>query len=291
MKRLIAVLLAVLMLSGCQLASEEQKGNRMEDKLVGVFVTFNHLDLEFDIEGWLRDNPGALKDGGVTLEPGEGMEYGGRLWAEVTEEGWRFPEHEGIVMGQMWREDYWVGFSTEGFCEHETSSHRTDTLDSIEEEGTVCFPAGAEVMLCANPVYMTPEGTYYAVQGNSFHSQLEDGSMSQSVSDERTWTVEGETHTYRAQFTTTVQGVTLADTVVMVWMSGDHRELGRAEYVPGELPEALTPPAEAAYLIVEEVTGGESARKLYQPGDEPVRVFYQGEQPWCLPEFVEIQWT
>ena len=202
MKKLIALLLALCLLTGCQLASEEKNEDQFQDKLVGVLVTFEPLDLDFDIEGYLRDNPGVLKGEEVVLEPGEGLEYGQRLWAEVSEEGWSFPGIEGMVMGQMRREDHWMGFSTEGFCEHKTEVERTDTLDAIDEEGTVYFPSGSEVLLCAHPVYMTPDGAYYALQGSSFHSTVDSGSMSQSVSDEKTWNVDGQETIYRAKFTT-----------------------------------------------------------------------------------------
>ena len=79
MKRIFALILLVCLLSGCQLASEEKHEDQRQDKLVGVFVTFEPMELGFDIEGWLNDNPGALKDGDVTLEPGEGMAYQEKL--------------------------------------------------------------------------------------------------------------------------------------------------------------------------------------------------------------------
>ena len=101
MKKLLALILAVLMLTGCQLASEEKNEDQFQDKLVGVLVTFEPLDLDFDIEGYLRDNPGVLKGEEVVLEPGEGLEYGQRLWAEVTEEGWSFPGIEGTTLRQF----------------------------------------------------------------------------------------------------------------------------------------------------------------------------------------------
>ena len=53
MKKLIALILAVCMLAGCQLASEEKTEVPYQDKLVGVFVTFEPMDLGFDIEGWI----------------------------------------------------------------------------------------------------------------------------------------------------------------------------------------------------------------------------------------------
>lgn len=290
MKRLIAIILAVLMLSGCQLASEEKREDQLQDKLVGVFVTFDHMDLEFDIEGWLSDNPDAFRDGDVTLEPGESMAYAGKLPVTVGEDGWVVPEHEGLSIGRYWNGEYWTGFSTEGICELNSHINAGDNGDTIDVEGTVYFPAGAQVMLCTNPVYQTAEGEYYVMQGTTFQSSLETGSMSQSIEDEKTWIVDGEETIYSAKFTTTVQGVHLAQQVTLIWMSAEHEELDRAEYVPGQLPESVTPVAGAAYLIAEETAGEKVTRMLHQPGDEPIRVFCQSEQPWCLPDFMQVDW-
>ena len=289
MKRIFALILAVCMLSGCQLASEEKREDRHQDKLAGVFVTFERLDLDFDIEGWLNDNPGALKDGEVTLEPGEGMAYQEKLPVTLSDEGWVVPGHEGISVGRYWNGEYWTGFSSEGICELNSNISATDAGDNIMVEGTVYFPADAEVMLCANPVYQTPEGEFYVIQGNSFHSHLQTGAMSQSVRDEKTWTENGTSHTFCAEFKTTVQGVELAEKVVLVWMDANHRELERAEYDPRELPESIE--ADCAYLIVEEITVANITRTLYQPEDEQITVYYQGDQPWCLPKFTKLLWV
>ena len=289
MKKLIALILAVCMLAGCQLASEEKTEDPYQDKLVGVFVTFEPMELGFDIEGWLNDNPGALKDGDVTLEPGEGMAYQEKLPVTLSEEGWIVPGHEGISVGRYWNGEYWTGFSGEGICELNSNISATDAGDNIAVEGIVYFPADAEVMLCTNPVYQTPEGEFYVVQGNSFHSHLQTGSMSQSVKDEKTWTENGTSHTFCAEFKTTVQGVELAEKVVLVWMDANHRELERAEYDPRELPESIE--ADCAYLIVEEITVANITRTLYQPEDEQITVYYQGDQPWCLPKFTKLLWV
>ena len=289
MKRIFALILLVCLLSGCQLASEEKHEDQRQDKLVGVFVTFEPMELGFDIEGWLNDNPGALKDGDVTLEPGEGMAYQEKLPVTLSEEGWIVPGHEGISVGRYWNGEYWTGFSSEGICELNSNIAATDAGDNIAVEGTVYFPADAEVMLCTNPVYQTPEGEFYVIQGNSFDSAVETGSMSQSVKDEKTWTDDGTAYTFCAEFKTTVQGVELAKKVVLVWMDANHRELERAEYDPRELPESIE--ADCAYLIVEEITVANITRTLYQPEDEQLTVYYQGDQPWCLPKFTKLLWV
>lgn len=288
MKKLTAIILAVLLLSACQLASTEKNETIMGDKLVGVFVTFGPLDLAFDIEGYIRDN--GVSDGEVITG---GNEYEGRLYAELGETGWSFPGYEGLIMGQRWCGDHWSGFTTEGFGGTDTHVTGTDTLDQIEETSTIYVPRDTEnFTFYCNPVYMTPEGEYYAVQGDSFTSGTEEiYGMSQSVSDEQTWTEDDVTYTYSAKYTTCIEGVQLADTVTLIQMSADHEELARAEYTPGDMPESITPEADTAYLIVEESAADSITRTLYQPGDEHVKVFCKTDHVYCLPQFTEICWA
>jgi hypothetical protein len=114
--------------------------------------------------------------------------------------------------------------------------------------------------------------------------------MSPRVNDEETWTENGTETRYSAEFTTTVRAVTPAEQVAVIWMSEDHRPLGREEYLPGQLPETLIPAEGAVYLIVEEISGEGTARSLWQPGGEMLTVYYRGQQPWCLPETAQILW-
>ena len=288
MKKLIALILAVCMLAGCQLASEEKKEDPYQDKLVGVFVTFEPMELGFDIEGWIEDN--GITDGAeISME--ESLQYQEKLPVTLSDEGWVVPGYEGISVGRYWNGEYWTGFSGEGICEMNSNIAAGDDGDNIKVEGTVYFPADAEVMLCTNPVYQTPEGEFYVVQGQSFHSNVGTGSMSQSVRDEKNWTENGTSYTFCAEFKTTVQGVELAEKVVLVWMTADHTEVSRAEYDPNALPESVTPAEGAAYLIVEEIAGENITRTIYQPEDEQITVYYRGEQPWCLPDFAKILWN
>lgn len=288
MKKLIALVLAISMLAGCQLASEEKTEDSYQDKLVGVFVTFEPMELGFDIEGWIEDN--GITDGAeISME--ESLQYQEKLSVTLSDEGWIVPGHEGISVGRYWNGEYWTGFSGEGICALNSNIAAGDDGDNIKVEGTVYFPADAEVMLCTNPVYQTPEGEFYVVQGQSFHSNVGTGSMSQSVRDEKTWTQDGTAYTFCAEFKTTVQGVELAEKVVLVWMGKDNGELSREEYIPGELPESVTPAEGAAYLIVEEIAGENITRTIYQPEDEQITIYYQGDQPWCLPEFAKVLWN
>ncbi|MEG2037887.1 MAG: hypothetical protein RRZ93_07845, partial [Ruthenibacterium sp.] len=84
-KRLTAGLLAALALSvltGCQLAREDG-GEVGGDRLIGLFVTREHLDL-FDLEGYLNHNVSGFSGGELQLG-GNSAAYEGRLYATLRE--------------------------------------------------------------------------------------------------------------------------------------------------------------------------------------------------------------
>lgn len=291
MKKLLAILLVMLMLTGCQLASEEKKESRMNDKLVGVFVTFEYLDGEFDIEGWLQDNPGADLSEDVVLNFAESMDYSGKIPVLMGENEWIVPDAVGLSMSHYHNGEYWTGFSTEGLSEVKSFLNGGDNADSIEEEATIYVPVDTEVMVHANPVYQTQEGEYYTVPAMGLGGAVSTGGMSQSISEETNWNRDGEEYTFSAKYTIGIKGVNLAKTVTVVQMDADHRELARTEYVPGQMPEAFTPETDTAYLILEEIGAGEPVRRLYQPGDSHITVYYKGETIWCLPDVMKVQWS
>lgn len=292
MKKLLAILLALCLLTGCQLATEEKKESELNDTLVGVFITFEYLGGELDLQQWFEDHPEALQEGGeIRLDAAESMEYAERIPVLLGEDEWLVPGYEGISMAEYWNGEYWTGFSTEGVCEVRSHIDSGETEKAVEEEGTVYVPMNAEVMLCANPVYQTSEGAFYTIPAMGLQGSVSSGGMSQSVSEEKTWTQEGESCSFSATFTTAVKGVALAKKVVVVQMTADNEELARSEYVPGQMPESFTPEAETAYLIVEERGAEETVRTLYQPGNRYVTIYYKSEDFWCLPDMMEIMWN
>ena len=290
---LAAVLTAIIMLTGCSLATDQTLSGEtgMQDKLVGVFVTTESLNL-FNMDAWLEDNAGKLSGGEYILEEGEARAYEGKLWAELDGDGcWVFPGYEGSVIGQSWKEDHWANFVTGGFCGLDVNHISTNTHDGVEVEGTIYLPSdGEELILSCNPVYMTADGRYYATTGDSFHTSPETGGMTLTVSAEQTWTDGEESSTYSASFATCAEVVDVADRVVLVHMSADHQELRREEYTPDTLPESVGSADGAAYLIVEEYAAGTVRRTLNQPGDDPIQVYTRTEEYYCQIRYAEVNW-
>ena len=288
MKRMIAIILAVLMLTGCQLAGRETDQNR--DKMVGVFVTVESLDLEFDIQALLEDHPYALHGDGVDISDPKYVEYAGKLPVTVTEDGWEVPGYKGVYFGQRLKGNQADPVFNSGVAK--LSSHITagDVVESVEMEGTIYFPEGTEIEIYTNPVYMTEAGECYVVEGDSLRSIMGLGGICSPISQELKWTEKGERNSYRAEFMTTIQGITLVETVKLIWRGENHVEISRMVCAPGQMPDSID--AEGASLVVIEEIGGQVVnREVYEPGDETVSLFYQNEdEPWCRKHIMQINW-
>lgn len=304
MKKLFAMLLTVcLVLTGCQLATEEtsEEGVTSPDRLVGVVVTTEHLDL-FDVEAYLEDNLNDIMAG----KDADQSAYQGRIYAQevveksTTEDGvpctttyYNFDHIDGIQLlyyeTQTLLEDGTVlsdftnGYCTEGFG---ALSYGGDL-----NEGTIYVPDDtAEVCIFVNPVYQDAEGRLYLVAGTGLSTNHIAGSMSQNISEEYTETVNGEETTVKREFKITVEGVHVPEKVVIYQMSGENEILDRQEYVPGQLPEELTPVDGCAYILVEEYAGEEITRELMELGDKTVAVSVRSEKLYCTADVCEILW-
>lgn len=305
MKKLFVLLLTLsLALTGCQLATERtsKDGVINQDRLVGVVVTTEHLDL-FDVEAYLQDNLDDVMDGKIS---GDTSAYQGRIYAQeeveqtTTEDGvpcttiyYNFDQIDGIQLlsyeAQTILEDGTVlanftnGYTTEGFG--------VLSYGGELNEGTIYVPDDAEgVSIFTNPVYQDSEGKLYLVAGTGISSQCALGSMSQWITEEHTETIDGEETTVKREFKITVEGVHVPEKVVIYQMSGENEILDRQEYVPGQMPEELTPVEGCAYILVEQYAGEAVTRELLEPGDRTIGVSVRSEKIYCTADTCEILW-
>lgn len=313
MKKLIGIILALgLVLTGCQLATGEvsDEGTVNQDKLVGYVVTTEHLDL-FDMESYLEDHLNEIMDG-VEIT-GDTSAYQGRLYAQevveksTTEDGvpcttiyYNFDHVDGIALLDYEAETilengevlsyFNCGTCDEGFFEVAYRSNSTDAGTDNYCEGTIYFPDDAEeIYTCMNPVFQDSEGRLYLTAGHSFHTTA-NGTYSQNLTEEYTSTENGVETVDKTEFKMTVKTVHVPEKVAIVQMSGDNQILDRQEYIPGELPEELTPVEGCAYILVEEYAGQEVHRQMLEPGGEDITVFTRSEEPWCTADGTRILW-
>ena len=74
-------------LCGCQLAQPESGNHTEADRLVGVFITTEYLDLndaDAYLDEYLKDNAGSISDGDTIVL--DSQEHLGRVYATFVEE-------------------------------------------------------------------------------------------------------------------------------------------------------------------------------------------------------------
>lgn len=95
----VAALSVIMMSGGCTLAKEEAGAKTDQDRLIGVFVTTEYLDL-FDFDAYLSDHANKLMSGGEHLIA-DGAKYEGKLYADIDKNDSSSPEDWKISFGDV----------------------------------------------------------------------------------------------------------------------------------------------------------------------------------------------
>ena len=298
-KRIIALLLCcALLLSGCQLAVEEDTQEAAgKDRLVGVFVTTEYLDL-FDMEAYLNDHASQLLQGGnIIVEPEE--KYTRRLWAALVDRGdhqtYEFPDVEGILMLSCeigGENPYWSSEIGEGFSDVSIHHTATDEGGRLGLSGTVYLNQGSgHTVYYQNPVFQAPDGRVYTVPGSGTGMDgAMGGSFTSTLSEEATVTRNNVTETWLSEITVKMDYVELGSRVEISQFDSQHRLLSTLSCVPGELPEELELLPDTAYVIGEEVLPSGTRRSLYQPGDNRLTAFCLLRDNICIQDGTKLLW-
>lgn len=322
--RSLMILLSFCFMMGCQLARPDGEASQIgsgvtNDRLVGVYVTREHLNL-FDMDDYLQDN---IKD----VENGEehvirdGEAYEGRLYAELvtrtftSEDGLAYEHQEYIfkdlkgmglysVLIRDEEGEYYTSISGGGISDVHVGHHSKDTEEDISLEGVIYVSAMSkavqqgDTVFYFNPVYQTPEGQVYLMSGSGLDSMSlsEEGtSMSHNMNETVTTDANGEEKSFGCNVTVEIQSVIAPEKLVVVQMSAENTVLQQTEYIPGQLPKALVPKEEVAYLLVESwKKDGDSQwivdRKVCQQGEKKISVLHDRGDGICEEEFLSIQW-
>lgn len=299
-KRLLACFMAACMifLSGCQLAKPEQAEHK--DRLAGVLVTREHLDL-FDIEAFAKDNAERLIKGGYV----DTSEYQGRIYGELTRVGEHadgfgkyelsFPDVDGYFMADLLIEEdgesCWYSTSNGGLFGLSSGIKSTDEAEESTMEMSIAFwQEGTATMFC-NPIYQTEDGRVYVESGSGLTADLSvGGEMTQTQTDSVTTTVNGESKT--ASTTVIVHAMFRRPTqeLRLIQMDENNRIVKEDIYIEGTFPEGLVMEADTAYLLVQTTDGETAERTICTPKDQNAQYFVaQGDI--CLPQLVELKWS
>jgi len=179
-KKLLLIILLSINLFGCQLAKENGADIKQKDQLMGVYITFEHLDL-FDMDQYLNDNVDKLFNG---TELSVTDEYRNRLYATYDESSVDKYDFgiEGVLFANLTYEGEYgevYSVSGNGFV-HDVHISFLDEKESIE--GTLYLSNDKRSVCYINPVYKTEEGEVYLMAGTGISGDA-GGTFSQWITE------------------------------------------------------------------------------------------------------------
>lgn len=307
MSKKIAVLVVftlMLSLCGCQLAQEEtlaQNGYSVEDRMIGVFVTEEHLDL-FDMEAYLEDNLNAIMKGSGEIS-GDTSKYSGRIYAVPSgyqEDGtpngdYTFEGLEGyayfVPLVEMENVKTHVPNADSCFTDIRVGNHvKGDNVTESTVEATMYVVDDlGDYHYYLNPVYQDENGNVYLMAGTGLASN-ELGTMSQYMDSELKTTIDGVETTQRYSVKITYQGVPRPETIVVLQMDVDSNVLSREEYQPGELPQQLDPVDGAEYIVLETHNAAGVTREIVSQEERWMHTYDPAESGVCEQQETELLW-
>jgi len=311
------VLLAALLvgLSGFTLASPETSKYAEEDKLIGVLVTTEHLDL-FDMEGYLSKNLGKMASGGEIILDGDAAEFQGRLYATLTDRTLTDETGQTVTTKEYVFEDagycyfcptisnedgIYIAASSDGaISDGHTAISVTEEGESITLDGTIyVVPAAGRGTYYMNPVYQSADGRVYAMSGSGVSfvegDSAEGTACSRTITAESTVTENGESKTYSVSVKISLSVMYAPQHIYLLQYRSDGELLSRERYLPGALPEAISPAQDCSYIVLEAhkiSPKGEAVvtRSLYQENDASLESFYCREDGLCVKQFTALNW-
>ncbi len=318
--KIVACCLAIALifgLSGWSLAREDTGENAYEDRLAGVLVTTEYLDL-FDFDSYLNDNIGSIMNGQTTIDS-SAQEYQGRLYATMTTKTRTFedgtsiqdPEYtfEGLkgiqhfvvrVPATEGREAYTASQSDEAVTGGHASYNYGDEERSVELKGTVYVaPTLAENTFFFNPVYQTPDGRVYATSGGGGFAtngtNIEGQLYSQTMSASTTVTENGKAVKDSVSVELSLSVMFAPVKIVILQMDAKSAVLDRAEYDPKDVPKEITAKEGTQYIIVEthnkDAEGSlHISRKIYDKGAQSLESFFCREDNVCVQQWTVVKW-
>lgn len=297
---LLAILLACI-LTGCQLAREDNSKSR--DRLVGVFITQEYLDL-FDFEGYLNDNLNNLSGGEIK---GDQSQYEGRLYASFEGD-----DKENVEFGDVWGIPLFIAelvgddgsprtttYNGDGVVDSKFGTYYGDDEDKITLDGTVYIEPGvAGLTHYFNKVYQSADGQIYATsgQGMSVHGVQSQGEvMSTKLEDTLTITENGKTKKKTSIINIAIETKLTPYKINVIMLDTDNNVVSDTEYAPSKLPEKINIDKKANYIIVEshvkDFDGTQLIeRQLYDKNATSISTFYESENNLLAQQYTELAW-
>jgi len=318
-KIMIAVCCALILcaLTGCQLAKESAGANTNEDRLIGVLITTEYLDL-FDFEGYLNDNINSFQGGKINANGSNTQKYQGRLYAVLVpkmltneETGETTVTHEYVFEGiegiqycvptiqeTEAENSYIATMSDPAISDAHTSIFVGDDENGVSIDGTIFITSSSKMNIYYfNPVYQSVDGSVYAVSGDSFSFSSEaygEGSaFSQTMENTTSITENGKTKKDSISITISISVMFTPEKIVILQMGSDNAIVSRTEYEPDAMPKDFTLEASTTYFIVETHKRDNMgniiiSREIYSRDVEHIETFFVRADGVCVKHWTQI---
>jgi hypothetical protein len=315
---MILCILAIFALTGCQLALDHADGTVNEDRLVGIFLTTQYLDL-FDFRAYWNDNPKSIQGGNITVD-GDTAKYQGRLYAQLItksvkseETGETFETKEYVfpvsgiayfsatVPAQGDQGSYFTSMSDPAISDGHVDYKTEDKGNSITLTGTVYVsPQTISHTYYFNPVYQSADGSVYAVSGSGFtvnsEAYSEGAVYSQTLEATTSETVNGKAKTDSTSVKLSISIMFTPEIITVIQMDDKNAALSQMAYVPDAMPESIPTKPDTAYLIVETHKQGETgeieiSREIYSRDADGIETFYVRDDGICIKKWVAVGWS
>lgn len=307
-----AVLVALVLLAtfvvgmtGAVQLADKNASMAAEDRLVGAFITTEHLDL-FDFDSYFAENEAEILSGSE-ISASDTAAYEGRLYAKLVDQSPDMKDYifEGVEGIRLFVADMTLengetvnAVFGDSISEGKSECFVTDNGTSNVLEGTLYFAAGDDSpVYYINPVYQSSDGRIYAVTGSggSFSGDCEGARYSQELKAEYSHTVDGETMKDSIRVKVNIALMNPPEKTVLLQFDAKGNLLERAEYAPDETPDSLSPNKDTAFIMTEShsksLDGMEDVtRALFQPTDETLKSFYCQENGLCVERDTHLEW-
>lgn len=251
----LAALMILTMLGGCQLAVSNEEMNAEADRLCGVFVTLDYLDISFEDQE--LEIPANWNGDPSSIVFPEGRIYATRNEEENGHIDYTFDGIEGFRLFSVNTD------SPDGLGSY-SASYGDDALqdglieisdEEVSLSGTIYFDVHSSCSVFPNPVYQTPDGQVYMTSGTGISfggDQTEGSGGSTSLSATMTETIDGVETSHTTEVEIKVEALNTNKKVILKQMDSDDKIIEQTEITQDQIPESIAVHKSTAYMIMEE---------------------------------------
>ncbi|MBQ4638155.1 MAG: hypothetical protein IJB92_05395 [Clostridia bacterium] len=300
---LLLLVMIVMTTCACSLADPDAQENKARDTLIGVYVTYEHLDL-FDNEKYIQDNLDNLIAGKEM--GGNTSDYQGKLYAELIQRELTDKNGNKKYMTEYSFEgfggmeffvplyndqdgDYYASTQSDGISDAKMHVKSTDEGDFIELSGTIYFEADKkDRTFYMNPVYQQADGNVYAVTGNGMSMNCDGSGVSSStkLEEKLTQNDNGNVSGRGADIEITFTSIDRPKGAEIVIMDKEDNEIKSMEMDFGEPLETIYVPDSAEYIVVKQ----NESIAAYDRNEEYISLFVPLDNGICAQRDIKTVW-